>query len=616
MRYWKRTIITAAIWCGLIVSAGAATFKAVVNGGTTVVAGKPFKISYTLNEKDGRNFSAPSFGEIEVVAGPFRSVSTNLQIINGQASSSYQETYTYTLIPHKTGTFHIGPASIQMNGSRITSNALTINVVAGNSSTSSPSSGGTSSGGVRHRSSAGKTVAEQLSNLNIFVRAIPTKRRLYEQDCLVLTYKLYSLSEVIRVTDVKVPHFNGFVKQEIAQPNTIQLGMEEYNGKTYSTAVMYQAILYPQQSGELEIEPMKFDLVVRVNTGLESNSFFGSIYSFENREKTVVSPSLTIHVDKLPSNRPKGYSGGVGTFQFSSSISSQEVNENDAITLTYRLTGNGNLKLIKNPKVEFPADFEVYDPKIENNFKNGQDGVSGSKTVEYLLIPRSAGDFTIPGYEFSYFDVGTRSYKTIRSPEYKIHVNKGNGKGGGKVSNYAEQERLKVLGNDIRYIHTGEIVNDGERAFLFGSTGYWLWILVPIIGAVILLLYIRKSRKENSDERVRKSKGAHKQAVKRLKTARRHLEQNEKEAFYQEIMRAMWGYLSDKLNMPVSELSKENVRDRLTERNVEEVEIEAFMRVIETCEMAQYSPSAVEEMGSVYESAVETISKMQEGTLR
>ena len=196
-----------------------------------MVAGKPFKISYTLNENDGRNFSAPSFGEIEVVAGPCRSVSTTLQIINGQASSSYQETYTYTLIPHKTGTFHIGPASIQMNGSRITSNALTIHVVAGNSSTSSPSSGGTSPGGVRHRSSAGKTVAEQLSNLNIFVRAIPTKRRLYEQDCLVLTYKLYSLSEVIRVTDVKVPHFNGFVKQNLVRQARIELAAFSFGVK-------------------------------------------------------------------------------------------------------------------------------------------------------------------------------------------------------------------------------------------------------------------------------------------------------------------------------------------------------------------------------------------------
>jgi hypothetical protein len=611
MKDWKRYIITAIVATYAAVSVTAASFKAVVNGGTTVVVGKPFKVSYILNEKEGRGFSGPSFGEMDVLAGPYRSVSTSLSIINGQATSSYQETYTYTLMPQKTGTFKIGAASIQLNGSRLLSNALTIHVVANNQGSTGTQGGGSASSS-RHRSPAGKTVAEQLSNLNIFVRAIPTKQRLYEQDCLVLTYKLYSLSEVIRITNVKVPHFNGFVKQEISQPSTIQLGMEEYNGKTYSTAVLYQAILYPQQSGDLHIEPMKFDLVVRVNTGLESHSFFNSIYSYENREKTVTAPSLTIHVDKLPGNKPQGYSGGVGTFQIQSSISSQEVNENEPITLTYRLSGTGNLKLIKNPKVDFPADFETYDPKIENAFKNTQNGVSGNKTVEYLLIPRSAGDFVIPGYSFSYFDIGSGTYKTLRTPEYKIHVNKGKG-GSGKIGNYAEQERLKVLGNDIRYIHTDELSVQREQRFLFGSIAYWLWLLIPITVSIAAIAYIRREKKENADEKVRKSKKAHKQAVKRLKNAKRHLENNEKEAFYQDILRTMWGYLSDKLSVPVSELTKENVREKLEERNVGEDIIRSFMDVIETCELAQYSPSAGEEMNSVYESAVETISKLQEG---
>ncbi|MBO6005418.1 MAG: protein BatD [Paludibacteraceae bacterium] len=596
----------------IAVNAFSVTFKA--SAPRSVVVGEPFQLSYLLNDRGGQNLNKPEVSPFEVIAGPYTSTSSSVQIVNGTATSSSSERYTYTLVARKTGTFTLPVATITCNGERLSSNALKINVLpAGDNSGNSNSNAGqhNSNAAPQSASAASGRGEAQLNGENVFVRAIPSKTKLYEQDCLLITYKLYSLVDVLRSQGAKVPDFNGFMKQEMPQDKNPQMQLEHYNGKNYMTVTLYQALLYPQHSGRLTISPFSFDLVFRLHN--RSNDFFSSFFdSYKDVQKTISSGSVAINVEPLPGNKPANFSGGVGSFDFKSSISSSNVSVNDPITLKYTISGTGNLKLVKNPEVEFPADFETYDPKVNNNFKTSQGGVSGSKTVEFLLIPRSAGDFKIPSYEFSYFDVKSHSYKTIRTQEYSIHVSKGAGGNGVAMANYSNQEQLKMLGQDIRYVHTKEPDYEVVGDYLLGSVRYWIAILLSLAGACAAFFVLRNYFKINSDETLRKNRKANKVATKRLKTANGFMASGDKEQFYNEVLRAMLGYVCDKFSIPQSELTKENIGEKLEANSVNQEDVADFLDVLDTCEFARYSPSAGAEMAGVYEKAIDVISRIQQ----
>ncbi len=598
------TIVTICVsLCG-----HAVTFKASVTP-DVVEVGAPARVQYTLDSNDGENLKVGDFKDLEVVGGPYTSSSSSISIINGSAKSQHTKSFSYTIVANKEGVYTIPQATITSGGQHLTSNAPQLRVVKQNGGNARSATSSSS----RHEEDAIKSDGmAQLTSQNVFVRAIPSKTHLYEQECLLVTYKLYSLADVRRLTDVKAPDFKGFLKQDIKQPQNIQFKSEYYNGKNYGTVVLYQVLLFPQKTGTLKIDPFDFEFMFRVSdVSRVGHGFFAHyLNTYRDVPKTLRAPALTIHVEALPKPQPDNFSNVVGNLRMNATISTTNLAVNSPITLRYVISGTGNMKMIENPNINFPTDFETYDPKVNNNFKTTNNGLSGTKTIEYLLIPRSAGDFAIPAYEFTYFDLNTKKYVTLKSDEYKVHVTKdANGNSGTKMSNFTNQDQLKVLGQDIRYIHLDEPEVTRQDEFLIGSGKFWVWIIVPLIGFGVVLFVTRKRKKEGeTDKKFRKANGI---ARKRLKNAKKRMDKQERELFFEEVLNAMWGYLSDKLLIPVGELSKENVASKLKEKGVEDNDIQRFVGLLNDCEFARYAPSSSTEMNSVYDRAVDVISDFQ-----
>lgn len=573
---------------------------------SNVVLDKPFQLVYTLNTS-GKDLRVPEFNNFDVLAGPFESHSSSYQIVNGRSTSSVSVSYTYTLQAQKTGTFTISSASITVDNKKITSNGVSIKVLPADA-TPPRSQGG------RSGSSNGNSQAS-ISNDNIFIRTIVSKSNVFEQEAILVTYKLYTLVDVVGCNPKKIIDFNGFMKQDVELPPTKQLSLENYNGRNYSTAELYKVILYPQHPGVITIDKWNFDAIIRVQNKTAVRSIFDDFFdSYTNVSKSFSAPSAKIIVNALPSGKPATFTGTVGHFTMNSTITSTNVKTNDAVTLKLNIAGSGNMKLIKNPTIKFPDGFEIYDPKVTNNFKTNASGVSGSKSIEYLFIPRHSGDFEIPSAEFTYFDILEKAYKTLKTPVYKLQVQKGEGgESSTVVGNYIDKEDVKQLGKDIRYIQTDKFNLSKEEEPIFGTFISWLLYLIPLIISIILFVFFRKKVKENSDLILLKNKKANKLARKRLKLAEKLLKEGNKDKFYEEVLKATWTYLSDKLSIPVSSLTKERVELELTRHNVEMKVINQFVEILNTCEFARYAPnSGQQEMGNLYAETIQAISDLEE----
>jgi len=575
---------------------------------STVVLEKPFQLVYTINAS-AKELRVPEFTNFDVLAGPFESHSSSYQMINGRTTSSVSVSYTYTLQAQKTGTFTISSASIQVDNKKVTSNGVSIKVLPADATPPSKSQGGGRSG-----SSVGNSQAS-ISNENLFMRTEVSKTNVYEQEAILVTYKLYTLVDVVGCNPKKIIDFNGFMKQDVELPPTKQLSLEHYNGRNYSTAVLYKVILYPQHSGVIQIDKWNFDAVIRVQNKTAVRSIFDDFFdSYTNVSKMISAPAVKIVVNALPAGKPSSFTGTVGHFTMNSSITSSQVKANDAVTLKINIAGSGNMKLIKNPTIKFPDGFEVYDPKVNNNFKTNESGVSGTKSIEYLVIPRHSGNYEIPASEFTYFDIQDRSYKTLRTPVYKLQVQKGEGvEAPTVVGNYVDKEDVKQLGKDIRYIQTNKVTLTKEDEPIFGTYLSWLLYLIPLLLAIILFIFFRKKVKENSDIILVKNKKANKLALKRLKLAQKFLKEENKDHFYEEVLKATWTYLSDKLSIPVASLTKERVMTELTNHKVELTAINQFIEILNTCEFARYAPnSGQQEMGNLYADTIQAISNLEE----
>lgn len=572
---------------------------------STVIVDKPFQLVYTVNAT-GKDLRVPEINNFEILAGPFESRSSSYQVINGKATSSVSITYTYTLLASKTGTFTISPASIIVSGDKYTTNTLTIKVLpADDASAAKQNQQSQSSGG------SSKSVSDD----EVFIRTSLSKADVYEQEAVLLTYKLYTLVDVVSVNNKKMPDFQGFLKQDIEQSQNKQFSYENYNGRNYGTVVLYQVLLYPQRSGEIVIDRANFEAIIRVQNRAAIRSIFDDFFdSYTNVSRTILAPSVRINVKALPAGKAAAFSGTVGDFTLSSTISSQKVSANDAITLKVVISGNGNMKLIKNPDIKFPDGFDVYDPKVVNNFKTTANGISGTKSIEYMVIPRHQGKYNIPSAEFSYFDIQSKSYKTLRTPEYNIEVLKGSGSDNQIVSgNFTGKEDIKQLGKDIRYIITGNVRFTKTSGFIFGSTFGWLLYLIPLLISLVLFFIFRKTIRDNANIEYVKNKKANKMAVKRLKHAGKLLHEGKKESFYEEVLKAVWTYLSDKLNIPVAMLNKGNVEAELSKKNVNAELINQLTEILNTCEFARYAPSSGQaEMGNLYNDTIKVISNLEE----
>jgi len=576
---------------------------------SSVVVDKPFQLVYSVNAS-GRDLRAPEINNFDILAGPFQSHSSSIQIINGRQSSSEADSYTYTLQAQKVGTFTIPSASIIVNGRKYTSNGVSIRVLPADSKVSSRSQGGVQGNSSRGGSSAA------ITNDNLFIRAEASKTNVYEQEAIVVTYKLYTLVDVVQCSPKKMIDFNGFMKQDIDQPTNKQFSLEHYNGRNYTSVVLFKFLLYPQHAGVLQIDKWNFEAVVQVKNKTAARSIFDDFFdSYTNVTKSVVAPAIKINVNALPAGKPASYSGTVGHFNMNANISSTQVKTNDAVTIKLNIAGSGNMKLIKNPTIKFPDGFEAYDPKVTNNFKTTSSGVSGNKVIEYMFIPRHSGNFQIPSAEFSYFDTQSRSYKTLRTPVYQMQVAKGAGGESSTVaaSSYVDKEDVKQLSKDIRYIQTDKIVLSKEEDPIFGSVISWLMYLIPLVISLILFTFFRKQAKENANISLVKNKKANKVAQKRLRLAQKLLKEGNKDRFYDEVLKATWTYLSDKLSIPAALLTKDNVESELSKHNVEATHINQFTEILNTCEFARYAPnSGQQEMGNLYADTIKAISDLEE----
>lgn len=601
-----RKVILFFILVSTVIGAWADEITFTANAPEVVVSGDQFRLSYTINSQKVRDFRAPSIKDFEVLMGPSRS--TQYQNYNGVVTNSI--TFTYILMAGKEGTYKIPGATIVAEGNNYTSNSVEIKVLPPDQS--SGASSGNSRNSSRNQSNSGKITDKEL-----FITATASKTDVYEQEAILLTYKVYTQVNLTGLNG-DIPDLKGFHTQEVELPNQKTFTLEHYNGRNYNTTIWRQLVLFPQQTGKIEIPSVTFEGTVSqmVASADPFDAFFNG-GNYVNINKNIVTPKLTINVKDLPAGKPANFSGGVGEFTLSSSISTQEMKTNDAVTIKLVISGTGNMKLINTPEVAFPQDFEIYDPKVDNKFNLTRNGLAGSKVIEYLAIPRHAGTYTIPPIEFSYFDLKSQSYKTLKTDAYTLNVAKGEGNSDQVVANFTSKEDLKVLGQDIRYIKTGDTHLTQKDDYLFGSTGYWLWYIVPLALFVAFMVIYRKQAMENANVAKVRTKKANKVATKRMKNAGKLLAEKKSEAFYDEVLKALWGYISDKLSIPVSQLSKDNIEEELQKHQVADELIKEFINHLNDCEFARYAPGNQDEkMDKIYSSAIDVISKMENSIKR
>lgn len=590
-----------------------------VSAPSTVEVGGKFRVQFTVNTQNVSHFSAPDFKGFEVIYGPATSSQSSFQMINGRTSQSSSIIYTYVLLAGNSGTFTIGSASVQVNGKTVKSKPVQVRVLSGGAGGAGGSSnGGSSNGGGNYgggqSSSAPSASSSNISAKDLFMTATASRTSVHEQEAILLTYKIYTLVDLTQL-DGKLPTLDGFQIQEIPLPRTKEFSIEQYNGRNYRTVTWSQYLLFPQKSGKLTIPSITYEgVVITRNRNLDPiEAFFNGQSGYAEVKRKITTPTLTINVSPLP-NKPEGFSGAVGKFSVSSSISTKEVDANEAVTLKISVQGSGNMKLISTPEVQFPKDFETYDAKVNDNFQLTRSGLSGSKDFEYLFVPRHPGTYEIPASEFIYFDTESRSYKTIKTEAYTLKVNKGKGGAGQSVSNYSgQQQDVQQLNQDIRFIKKGDVDLHQPGDTFFGTWKCWAAYILPFLLFVIAMVLGRKQMKANANVAHLRGKKANKVALKRMKTAKKLLDAHDTGKFYDEVLRALWGYVGDKFNMSQESLNKENIEQSLTSRQVPDEQIQQFMKVLNDCEFARYAPGDVNEnMENVYNSAISAISKMED----
>ena len=573
-----------------------------------VVVGDQFRLSYTVTTQKVKDFRAPSIKGFDVLMGPSRSEQSSTQIVNGSVSSTSSITFTYILMANTAGEFTVPGASIVADGNQMISNSVKIKVLPQDQNHNSSRRNNDNSSSIQPSSNA------SVSNQDLFITATASKTNVYEQEAFVLTYKIYTRESNLQLNNAKLPDFKGFHSQEIEMTTNARWTPEHYKGRNYYTTVYRQFVLFPQQSGKLFIEPAQFQMTV--NKPVQSADPFDAFFNGGNNvieiKKPITTPKIAINVNPLPAGKPTNFLGGVGEFNISSSINSKELKTNDAITIKLVISGTGNLKLISNPEIKFPDDFEVYDPKVDNQVRLTKEGLTGNKVIEYLAIPRHAGTYKIPGVSFSYFDIRSKSYKTLNTEDYVINVEKGAGNADQVIANFTNKEDLKVLGEDIRYIKQNEVTFQPKGSFFYGSMSYWLFYIIPALAFILFFIIYRKQAAENANVAKMRTKKANKVAIKRMKLAGKLLSENKKDAFYDEVLKALWGYISDKLNIPVSRLSKDNIEEKLRNHGVSEELIKEFLNALNDCEFARFAPGDENQaLDKVYSSSIEVISKME-----
>ena len=563
-----------------------------VSAPSKVSAGENFRLSFTVNTDDVDDFRAGSIPSgLEVIAGPYTSQQSSYQIVNGHTSRSSSITFTYTLYADKPGTYTVSGAKARVGGKTIASHHVIIKVGVG-------SRHGNGAPQMHEDAEPRMSSSGKISANDLFVKVSASKRRVCEQEPVLLTYKVYTLVDLTSL-DGKMPDLKGFHTQEVPLPQQKSFHLEKVNGKNYRCVTWSQYVMFPQMTGKLSIPSITFKgIVVQRNNSVDPfEAFFNGGSGYVEVKRNIVAPGIDIQVDPLP-KRPVDFSGGVGHFTISAQLNHKTVKEGEPLTLRVVVGGIGNLKLIKQPVVDLPKDFDRYDPKVSDKTKLTANGIEGNMIYDYLVVPRNRGDYTIPAVSLTYYDTSTNSYKTIKTQPLQVKIEKGDGNKT-TVDDFSDQPK------DIKPIKTSDEDVVGVYTSFVGSGSYWLWLVLPFVVFVAVLVVFRKRALDSANIVASKQKRATKVATKRLKTAYRLMKAGRSGEFYDEVLRALWGYVGDRMNMPVESLSRENVVEAFEARNVQKETTEKFVHALDECEFERYSPGdPAGNMNKTYESAM------------
>ena len=590
----------------VVTTAAAVAQTLTASAPSRVAVGEQFRLTYTVNTQNVSEFRAGNIpDEFEVLIGPNRSMQSSYQMINGHTSQSSSITYTYIVAATKGGSFTIPAAHVIVDGKKIASNALTIKV------------SGTANSGSSSRSNSyddGEDVREvgsRISGSDLFIKVSANKKRVFEQEPILLTYKVYTLVQLTQLRG-DMPDLKSFYTQEVDLPQQKSFSIETVNGRPYRTCTWSQYVMFPQTTGKLQIPSITFEgIVVQQNRNVDPfEAFFNGGSGYVEVKKKIVAPGIDIQVDPLP-QRPAAFSGGVGRFNISGQMDKTETKANDPIKIRVIVSGTGNLKLIKQPVITLPADFDKYEPKVTEQTKLTAAGIEGSKIYDFLIVPRHQGKYDIPPVEFTYFDTNSKSYQTVKTEGFHLDVAKGSGSS--SVSDFSGQEDLQELNKDIRYIKTGDTEQHQLGDFFFGSTAYMVSIAALVLVFISLFVIFRQRAIDNANVTKMRGKKANKVATKRLKQASKLMMDNKPGEFYDEVLRALWGYVGDKLNIPVAQLSHDNISQKLAERGVHQSIIDKFLGALNECEFERYAPGDPKgNMNKVYDKAMLAIEKIEE----
>lgn len=584
-----------------------ACFSQVIHVSTPsrVEAGENFRVSFKVTTQDVDDFRSGlhSTDVVEVIAGPYTSSESSFQMVNGHTSSSSSITYTYTLYAAKSGVYNIPAAHARVGGKQISSRPAKVTVVGsaqgrGNNSPKMHEDDNYQP----HMKAAGSAI----SGRDLFIKVSANKKKVYEQEPILLTYKVYTLVDLTQL-EGKMPELTGFHTQEIPLPQQKSFHIERVNGKPYRTVTWSQYVMYPQMTGKMEIPSITFKgIVVQQNRSVDPfEAFFNGGSGYVEVKRNIVAPSIKIDVLPLP-HKPANFSGGVGKFNISAQLNKNELKAGDPLSLRIVVGGIGNLKLIKQPVVNFPKDWDKYDPKVTDKTKLTSNGLEGNMIYDILAVPRNQGHYTIPPVELTYYDTSLNQYKTIKTQSFEIEVAKGDGSRSSVVDYSKDQPK------DIKDIKKGEAELHSVDNFFFGSVGYMMSLLIPFVAFVALLVIFRKRAIDNADLVKMKGKKANKIATKRLRQANKLMLAGKTNEFYDEVLRALWGYVGDKLNMPAEKLSRENISEKLQSHNVDDNTISKFLSAIDDCEMMRFAPGDPEgNMNKTFESAMTAIMEIE-----
>ncbi len=575
-----------------------AEYPAVVN------AGEQFTVMWTVNAGGGE-FTAPSFNGFYKLMGPQTSYSSSTQIINGKMSNQTSYSYVYYLQAVKEGKFVISPAIFTLKNKTFSSDSIHIEVISSSSQKQNVTSGNNNPTSNTEVESAGK---------DLFINLFVNRKEVFLGEPIVATVKIYSRVNISGINEIKYPSFNSFLRSDIETPPLTSLRQENVNGTIYGSGVIQQFLLYPQVTGEINIDPVQISVLVQQKSRGKSDPFFGDFFStYQTVPKAAASQSVRIKVKPLPGVQPVDFSGVVGKLDLKATLNKESVNVNDAVNFKIVISGNGNLKIASAPVLKLSPDIEVYDPKITDDLKNGPNGTTGQKSFEYLMIPRHYGDFTIPPITYSYFNIATGRYEKLTTAEFHFSARKVNEQNtGATVYGSVSKEDVKYLGKDIRFVKSDPGNLKKTDNILISKRSFYSAYAFSLLAFLLILFLRREHIRRNSDLSIVRNRKAGKVAIKRLHLASVCLKNEELDQFYDEILKAIWGYLSDKLSIPVSDLTRNNAIASLLEQGIEDDDIKSLSKILDACEFERFAPSSSgAEAASIYEGASNFIKSVE-----